>query len=178
MRVGLDEALAAIDAANSVDPKSAFQGLRGTYWLHRLCDEPALAVEVAVRAHHLKRSAIPRATFPDGRLGYRRWRAAQKEALAVSLREALAGFDTDLVERVVSLGQRVGLGADADTQLVEDAACLVFCETDLVDLHARLGDDKTLDAVRKTVAKMSPLAVGLVGEATPPGPTRELLSRM
>jgi hypothetical protein len=54
------------------------------------------------------------------------------------------------------------LGTDTETQAVEDTACLVFVETDYAALRARLGDDKTADAVAKTVKKMSPEACALL----------------
>lgn len=178
MRIDLDQAFAAIDAANGDDAKAREQGRRATHWLHRLDPSPSAAVELAARAHHLRRGTIARSSFPDGRVGYRRWRAAQKAALASSMSEALVGLPDDVVARAVALAQRDGLGTDPETQLVEDAACLVFCESDLVLLLDKLGADRTLDALRKTVPKMSAAAVALVAEATPAGPTADLLSRL
>jgi len=43
----------------------------------------------------------------------------------------------------------------------EDALCLVFLETQLAELAARLDDDKMLDVAAKTIRKMSPPALDL-----------------
>jgi len=184
----LDAAFAAIDAANNEDPvhiewkgasvpKARLQGERATYWLGELTDDPTPAVQLASRAHHLRRFAIPRATFPDGRVGYRRWRNAQKAAVADALADVLtpAGIDTVTVNRTIELAQRTDLGTDPETQLVEDVACLVFCETDLLELLERLGPEKTADAVRKTLPKMSAAAIALAPRATPEGEALDVL---
>ena len=42
-------------------------------------------------------------------------------------------------------------------------------------LLARLGSETTATAVRKTLKKMSPTAIGLGVDATPIGPARDLL---
>lgn len=186
----LDAAFAAIDAANDADrtqvtwqgvlvAKARLQGERASHWLGRLATEPAPAVQLAARGHHLRRFAIPRTTYPDGRVGYRRWRAAQKEALADALIEVLTpvGVDATTLARAIQLAQRAGLGSDPETQLVEDAACLVFLETDLADLLARLGTDKTVDAIRKTLPKMSEQAIALAAEAAPAGAALDAVLR-
>ena len=46
---------------------------------------------------------------------------------------------TPTIARVQALIRREGLGSDPDTQLVEDAACLVFIETQLVTTAADAG---------------------------------------
>jgi len=61
------------------------------------------------------------------------------------------------------------------TQVFEDVVCLVFCETELDELLARVGEEKTAAAVLKTAGKMSPAGLALAPEATPPGPGLELL---
>jgi hypothetical protein len=187
--VWLATAFAALDDANGADPtlvqwrgalvpKARLQGERATFWLNRLAPDASVAVQLAARGHHLRRFALPRAQFDDGRVGYRRWRAAQKEALSSSLTEVLApgGVEPAVIERAIQLAQREGLGADPETQLVEDAACLVFCETDLADLADRIGQAKTVEAIRKTLPKMSPAAIALAPEATPPGAAQVALT--
>ena len=63
-----------------------------------------------------------------------------------------------------SLIKREGLGHDPDTQLVEDAACLVFVETQLVSTAATLDHDHMVDVLHKTARKMSPEALALLPE--------------
>ena len=47
------------------------------------------------------------------------------------------------------------LGRDADVQVLEDALCLVFIETQFGELAAKLERPKMVDVVRKTLKKMS-----------------------
>ena len=44
-------------------------------------------------------------------------------------------------------------------QALEDALCLVFLETQLHDVAARLDEERILDVLAKTLRKMSPQAV-------------------
>ena len=188
----LAAAFAAIDAANAADPvrvvwngadhaRARLHGERASYWLRRLGAvggrASSDAVELAVRAHHLRRWALPRASYPEGRAGYHRWKKAQRDGLAASFDDVLAplGIDAAVIARAAQLAQRVGLGSDAETQLVEDAACLVFCEVDLGDVLSQLGEDKTAEAIRRTLPKMSQTAIGLAPEATPAGAAFDLL---
>ena len=178
----------ALDAVNASDPntvawqgesvpRSLLQGQRATIWLSRVAATPSIALSIAARAHHLARWSTARATYPDGRAGYLRWRTASKAASAEMLVTTLAPFGVaaDVVSRAADLIQRIELGSDAEAQAVEDVACLVFLETDFVALLHRLGRESTAGAVRKTLQKMSPIAIGLGVEATPVGPARELL---
>jgi hypothetical protein len=53
------------------------------------------------------------------------------------------------------------LGKDREAQVLEDALCLVFIETQFDDVRRRLDREKMLDVVRKTLGKMSDEAIGL-----------------
>lgn len=167
-RVRFERAIAAIDAANADDPNTLeFQGETRpkelahaelmTRWVRRLAPEASEAQLLAARAHHLRRWVVPRATYPEGRAGYLRWRRAQKQRHAEEVGEILVatGFDEATVGRVGSIIRKEGLGVDPDVQVHEDALCLVFLQTQFDPLAAQLGDDKTVDVVRKTLAKMS-----------------------
>ena len=61
----------------------------------------------------------------------------------------------DTIERVQRIIRKEGLKTDAAVQTHEDALCLVFLETQLVELVERLGDDKSVDVIAKTLRKMS-----------------------
>jgi hypothetical protein len=184
----LDLIFTAIDAANAEDPnaiewhdvrvpRSLIQGQRASCWLSKLAPDAGDALRIAARAHHLRRWAISRTDYADGRSGYLKWRRELKAASAASLDSMLEplGGSPEVRERAGALVQRVGLGSNAEAQAVEDVACLVFLETDFGPLLARLGHDKTVEAVRKTLAKMSPTAIELGVQATPEGPLRALL---
>jgi hypothetical protein len=169
-----DRAIAAIDAANAEDPTVAtVRGRSGpkeqlhaelvTEWVHRLAPGADEALLLAARGHHLRRWAIPRASYPTGRAGYLKWRNAQHRRHAEELGGILeaAGYDAETVARVQGLVSKRALGRDPDAQVLEDALCLVFVETQFHDLAARLERDKMIDVVRKTVAKMSDAGVQL-----------------
>ena len=47
------------------------------------------------------------------------------------------------------------LTRDPDVQVLEDALCLVFVETQFAELAAKLDPAKMVDVVRKTLKKMS-----------------------
>ena len=164
----LARAVAAIDAANAEDPdtievrgeirpKEQAHAEMMTEWVRRLDPDAVDAQLLAARAHHLRRWSIPRASFPDGRTGYLRWRTALKKQHAEEVGEILGreGYGPDVIEVVQRIVRKEGLSADPMVQTHEDALCLVFLETQLLDLARDQGDDKTVDIVRKTVAKMS-----------------------
>ncbi|TML06835.1 MAG: DUF4202 domain-containing protein, partial [Actinobacteria bacterium] len=75
-----------------------------------------------------------------------------------------AGISAGAVARVQALVRKEGLGRDPETQLLEDAICLTFLETQFEDLAARLDHERLVSAVQKTVVKMSEQAVGLVAQ--------------
>ena len=177
VRSELTAAFAAIDAANAVDPniiewrderwpRAQLQGMLATEWTEQLDPRASDEVILAARAHHVRRWSIARASYPDGRVGYLRWRRALKEVHAEVVAEILpaAGISADSVARVQSLVRKEGLGHDPETQLVEDAICLTFLETQFEDLAARLDHDRIVTAVQKTVEKMSDQAVALVAQ--------------
>ncbi len=165
----LGAALAAIDAANADDPNAiVVDGVARpkehahadlmTHWVRTLDPECSEEQILAARAHHLRRWTIPRASYPDGRSGYLKWRTALKrqhaDDVGAILREA--GYDDDSVARVQAIVTKRGLGHDHAVQVHEDALCLVFLQTQLDELAGRMGDEKTVDILQKTAKKMSP----------------------
>lgn len=185
-----EQAIAAIDAANADDPHTI--EVRGhvrskelahaelmTAWLDRLdptADEPQ---RLAARAHHLRRWSMPRASYPDGRAGYLRWRTALRKQHAEEVAGILAavGYADDTITRVQSILRKEGLGTDPQVQTHEDALCLVFLETQLAVTVDDLGDEKMLDVIAKTVAKMSPAGVAQVGTLPMRDHDRALIER-
>jgi hypothetical protein len=167
-------AVAAIDHANADDPnevtvrgeprpKELAHAELATEWVRRLGSDPSEAVLLAVRAHHIRRWTIPRSSYPTGRAGYLRWRRALHRFHADQVAEILqsVGYDDATIERVQRIVAKRDLGKDRDVQLLEDALCLVFVETQLHDLGLRLERPKMVDVVRKTLAKMSAEAITL-----------------
>jgi hypothetical protein len=163
-----DQAIAAIDAANADDPQTIVIGgverpkeqahaELMTGWVRRLDPDADEAQLLAARAHHLRRWVSPRADFPAGRAGYLRWRTALKARHAEDVGGILrdCGYDEATIERVQAIIRKDHLRTDPATQTHEDGLCLTFLETQLAGVEDQLGDDKTVEVVRKTWAKMS-----------------------
>lgn len=170
-----DAAVAAIDAANADDPQlvtiegdelplALAHGRLAAGWIPALVDEPDDALLLAARAHHLRRWEMPRDSYPDGRAGYLRWRRDQKQRHAADVATILgaAGYGEATIHRVQTLLRRVRLDEDSGTQAMEDAACLAFLQTQLVDLADRLDGDHMISVVQKVAVKMSPSALAMV----------------
>ncbi len=165
-------AIAAIDALNSEDPSreprhgaaggalapsALLYGQRMSAWLLRLDASAPEELRLAARAQHIARWKIPRASYPQGREGYLAWRAALARFHADTAGKILAeaGYGPETVARVATLLQKRGLKRDADVQTLEDVACLVFLESQFAAFAARHPDDKVVDILKKTAAKMS-----------------------
>ena len=67
------------------------------------------------------------------------------------------GYDEHTIQRVQSIVRKERIKRDAEAQLLEDVACLVFLENHFVEFAAKHSDDegKLIDIVRKTWMKMS-----------------------
>jgi hypothetical protein len=165
-------AIEAIDAANAADPvtivvdgedlpKELAHARAMTRWVRRLDPEATDLQLLAARAHHLRRWEVPRVDYPEGRAGYLRWRAGLKKRHAEQVGEILAGcgYTGEETARVGSIIRKEGLGRDPQVQTHEDALCLVFVELQFVEVAEKLGDEKMVDVVRKTLRKMSPAAI-------------------
>ena len=163
-----ERAIAAIDRANADDPhlielrgervpKELTHAVLASEWVGRLTPTPSEELRLAARAHHLRRWSLPRSDFPEGRKGYLVWRQALKQRHADEAAQILAscGYDDAFVERVTRTILRKNL-EHPDAQILEDALCLVFFETQLGDLATQLGEEKTRSVGIKTLRKMSP----------------------
>ena len=185
----LAAALEAVDAANGDDPPRVVvrgeelplalaHGRLASEWVRRLVDDPDDALVLAARAHHLRRWEVPRASYPEGRAGYLRWRRDQKDRHAADVVPLLAaaGYGEATINRVQVLLRRARLDAATCTQVIEDAACLAFLETQLSDVANRLDRDHVVEVLRRTARKMSAGALALVAEIPLDPDAAELLS--
>jgi hypothetical protein len=118
---------------------------------------------LAARAQHLERYAIPRSSHPKGKAGYLKWRSAVKRRQGERIAEVLSGgaFSEAEIERVKKLvSKSIPLAKDGHMQIIEDATCLVFLETEL-DHFAATGisgpknDAMMINILSKTWLKMS-----------------------
>jgi ketosteroid isomerase-like protein len=132
---------------------------------------------LAARGHHVRRWTVPRATYPAGRAGYLRWRKALHEQQARELAAVLAqvGYDAATIARTRAIVRKEGLGRDRDVQVLEDALCLVFLETQLADVAARLEPGTLARVLVKTTNKMSDGARALTRDLPLGAPSRRAL---
>lgn len=164
----LEAAIAAIDALHADDPERVEvdgevvpaeldYARRMSAALDRVIEAPTEALRLAVRAQHLQRWRIRRGDYPMTKPGYHAWRTAQSRAHAALAVETLRahGFDEQTLERVSSLVQKKRRATDPEAQALEDAACLVFLETQLEAFAAGRDRAHVIDVLQKTWAKMS-----------------------
>jgi ketosteroid isomerase-like protein len=183
-----DTAIAAIDAGNADDPNVVtIRGRTGpkevlhaelvSEWVARLRPDAGEALRLAARGHHFRRWMVPRSSAPAGRAGYLRWRKARQEDQARELGELLAGagYDAETVQRVQALVRKEDLTRDPDVQTLEDALCLVFLETQLADVAARLEPATLTRVLARTAAKMSDHGRAAIADVPLDAAARELL---
>lgn len=167
-------AIAAFDQANGEDPNKETHGgieypkellyaIRMGEMQERYVPEASEAVKLAVRAQHIQRWKIPRNEFPMDRQGYLQWRTKLYKfhaETAASLMQG-AGYDSEMTERVMNIVSKKGLKVNAETQLMEDVADLVFIEHYMMEFaakHPEYDEEKWIQIIRKTWQKMSPRA--------------------
>jgi hypothetical protein len=160
----LEAAFARIDAAHAEDPekeggrpKELVYAERMSARLKKLVPDASEALRLAVRCQHLRRWAIPRASFPEGKVGYLSWRKQESIAHAALAGEILAaaGYDAEAVKRVQSLIKKERIKHDAEAQALEDVTCLVFLEFEFAAFAPKHDEAKLVDILRKTWPKMS-----------------------
>lgn len=186
----LEAVLAEIDRINALDPnellvdgvaqpKELAHSRMVSDWVQRFDPEPSEEQLIGARAHHLRRWAMPRSDYPDGRAGYLRWRKDQGERHRdeVSGLMGEAGYDAPAVDRVTAIMAKRGLATDQAVQVHEDALCMVFLETQLDDLIVRLGPDKAASVVSRTMRKMSSEGLAAAQGVSYSDEGRETMSR-
>lgn len=127
------------------------------HWVQALDPQATDGVKLAAACQHIRRWTLPRGDFPTGPAGYKRWRTTLALRHAEQAEDVLrtVGYGDEMVEQVRGLLLKKGLRTDANTQLLEDAICLVFLELDFEAFAQQHGEDKTIDVLRKTWAKMT-----------------------
>ena len=173
-----------IDAAHAADPNRAAGGRaaelvyadRMEGWVVKLVPEALPHLRLAARSQHLERWSLPRSTHPLDRAGYYAWRKALYSKQAARARELLlqAGVPGAEADEAAVWVSKTGLKTNPGTQALEDAACLVFLESEISAFAAQHGEypkEKFVEIIRKTWQKMSPPARQFaLGLDLPPGP--------
>ncbi len=164
----LARVLAAIDAANAADPTreqdgdteapaALLYGRRMSAELERVCPAASDILKIAARGQHIERWKMPRGSYPEGRVGYLKWRKDQAafhaERVAGLMGEA--GFAADESRRVAVLLRKEGLKRDPEVQMLEDVICLVFLRWYFADFAAGRDPEQIYGIVAKTARKMS-----------------------
>lgn len=161
-------AIALIDAANADDPNKTpdrgqmrptelVYGERMSKTLDRLYPAASELLALASRAQHICRWTLSRSTYPDGRIGYLRWRSDLKKQHAEQAAAILdtSGYDSAEIARVTSLIRKENLKTDVEAQALEDVACVVFLEHYFADFAEKHDAEKIVAILRKTWGKMS-----------------------
>jgi len=171
-------ARAAIDGAHAADPKKAPDGRPAELvyadsmekWVARVAPEAPDILRLAARCQHLERWTVPRGSFPAGRPGYLAWRKSLYVKQSERARELLlgAGIPEGEAAEVATWVSKAQLRTNPGSQALEDAAVLVFLESEIgafAAQHAEYPREKFVDILTKTWRKMSPrareLALGL-----------------
>lgn len=167
-----ENAIAAFDAVNAQDPnkvtadgreypKEVLYAQRMSDMQRRFAPDASEAVQLAVRAQHIKRWAIPRSEYPMTPHGYKQWRTRlykfHADLAADILRET--GYDEETIARVHAIVRKEALKLNPETQMMEDIVDLVFLEhylEEFVAKYSHYDEEKMLDILRKTWKKMSP----------------------
>jgi tRNAThr (cytosine32-N3)-methyltransferase len=180
-----------IDTAHAADPARSTEDRPAELvyadcveaWVARLNPEATPVLRLAARCQHLERWLTPRATFPEGKVGYLNWRRSLYTKQAERARQLLLAAGVPEVEATEAFTwvSKTGLKTNPGTQVLEDAAVLVFLENEIgafAAQHAEYPREKFVDILQKTWRKLSPAAqqaalgldlppaiAGLVGEA-------------
>ncbi|MCU7864054.1 MAG: DUF4202 domain-containing protein [Candidatus Thiodiazotropha sp. (ex Lucinoma borealis)] len=166
-----EKTVSLIDAANSEDPNIEIAGSKEwpkeLLYSHRMSEmleryKPMVddVAKLAIRGQHIQRWKSPRDAYPMNRQGYHQWRTDLYKFHADSVAElmAQAGYSEESLMRVKKAVGKRALKVNADTQLLEDVASLVFIEHYMLgfaEKHPEYDEDKWIDIIRKTWKKMS-----------------------
>ena len=97
------------------------------------------------------------------RAGYLTWRSKLKSLAATQVAELLVSptiqppIPVEDIARIEGLIRKENLSTNEETQVLEDAACLVFLDDqfDKFEKESGIDEDKMVGILRKTWAKMS-----------------------
>jgi tRNAThr (cytosine32-N3)-methyltransferase len=181
-------ARALVDAAHAADPGRAPDGRPAELayadhmeaWVSRIVPDAAPILRLAARCQHLERWLTPRGSFPLGKAGYLSWRRSLYVTQAERARQILieAGVSAAEAADAATWVSKSGLKSNPGTQALEDAAVLVFLESEIQAFAAQHADyprEKFVDILRKTWRKMSPRAQELALALQLPAPIAALV---
>jgi hypothetical protein len=161
-----DRAIALFDAANAEDPRTdagpdgntmpreQLYAQRMTDMIARFAPDASEVARLAVRAQHIQRWKVPRDSYPMDRDGYLQWRTGLYKFHAETAGRLMkeAGYDDETIDRVKQAVGKRGLKVNADTQLLEDVADLVFIEHYMLGFAGQkpyYSEEKWLEIIRQ-----------------------------
>jgi len=142
-----------------VYPEEYFYAQHVHRWVNTLQPGASEALLLASRCQHIGRWELPRSQYPEGRVGYLKWRSDLAKEHAEKAAELLvkAGYDdSDLIARVQQIILKKQIKSDHDVQVMEDALCLVFLQFEYEEFLKKHDDVKLIRILQKTWNKMSP----------------------
>jgi hypothetical protein len=183
-----DKAIARFNELNSQDParveqdgivypKELLAAQRLESWVLRVDPDASPALRLAARSQHLMRFLMPRRDYPEGRVGYLKWRKDMSRRHADLAAGVLSdsGFAPELIAEVRKIHQKEGLKSHPDTQKMEDALCLSFLSHEFAEFCEKHPDEKVIEIVQKSWLKMSELGHELALQIPFSGRAKELI---
>lgn len=138
-------------------PKELLYAQRMTECLASYAPDASESLQLAARCQHIRRWEIPRASFPTGKKGYLLWRTKLKERHAAIAGDIMFsfGYDEETIKQVKKMLLKRELKADAEVQILQDVACLVFLMHYFNEFKEKHTREKIKDILEKTMRKMS-----------------------
>ncbi|SFD99537.1 protein of unknown function [Chitinophaga sp. CF118] len=138
-------------------PSEYFYALKLYEWIKKLNPEASEPLLLASRCQHIGRWEIARNTYPDGRVGYLKWRSDLSKFHAQKATEILQslGYEADIINQVNIIVLKKTLKTNSEVQTMENALCLVFLEFQYDELAEKHSEEKMIGILQKTWAKMS-----------------------
>ena len=187
----LEAVIAAIDAANAADPRSAIvDGIdrprevvyseRMSQCLARIYPAASQGLQIAARAQHIRRWQIPRSTYPLGRDGYHAWRASCRAHHAALTAGIMGehGYSDREIAQVVKIINKDEMKQDPESQALENVVGVVFVQhylDDFIATHTDYDAVKLLNILERTLRKMNAEGHAAILALPLPARTRQLI---
>jgi hypothetical protein len=138
-------------------PSEYFYALKLYEWVKKLDPEASEPLLLASRCQHIGRWEIARTAYPEGKVGYLKWRNDLSKFHAQKATEILQslGYEREIIDRVNEIILKKRLKSDTEVQTMENALCLVFLEFQYDDFIKKHPAEKMIGILQKTWAKMS-----------------------
>ena len=163
-----EAAVQCIDAGHAEDPnKIEADGAEKPYELHysqkmskylKKRDPSAPdTLRLAIQAQHFRRWEVRRDSYPMNKIGYHAWRTYLKKRQAELASQICldCGYSQGDADRVAYLIRKEDIKQDAETQVLEDVACLVFLDDQFEEFEKQHDEEKIVRILQKTWGKMS-----------------------